>query len=103
MAVYKDAKHHFSSGVYAREMELKAGFTVKTHSHKYDHLSILAKGNVFVVIDGVITEYEAPQVIEIKANKEHEIFARTDSIWFCIHATNETSEDKIDKVIIAGE
>ena len=97
MSKFEGARHHFSSGVYAREMELKAGFKVNTHSHKYDHMSLLAKGHAVVISGDIKKEYIAPSVIEIKAGIEHEIIAIEDVLWFCIHATSETDINKIDE------
>ena len=36
----------------------------------------------------------------IAKEKEHRIFAVTDVVWFCIHATSETDIDKIDDVLL---
>lgn len=92
--------HHFSSGVYAREMHLPSGHFAVTHAHEYDHLSILAAGRVLVEVDGKITDLKAPAAIEIKAGKHHRITALQASTWFCIHATDETDVDHIDEVLI---
>ena len=93
-------KHHFSSGVYAREMTLKEGFYAETHSHKYDHLSILSSGAVIVESNNESHFYEAPACIEIKAEVKHKITALSDVVWFCIHATEETDIEQLDEVLI---
>ncbi len=92
--------HYFSDGVYAKQMKLEAGYTARSHKHVYDHLSILASGSVDVLCNGVKTAFTAPSCIDIKAGIEHEIIAHEDSIFFCIHATNETDLDHIDEVLI---
>lgn len=94
--------HHFSAGLYARQMLLPAGHFAVTHAHEYDHLSILASGHVLVDVDGAITDLKAPACIEIKAGKHHRITAVEDAIWFCIHATDETDVERIDEVLIGG-
>ena len=94
--------HHFSAGVYAKQMHLPSGHYAVTHAHVYDHLSILASGRVLVVVDGVEQEYKAPACINIQAGKHHEVIALADSVWFCVHATDETDPDKVDKVLIGG-
>ena len=77
----KDIKtqHHFSSGVYARQMELPAGWYADSHKHEFDHLSILSSGEVDVTVDGKTESYTAPAVLTIKAGKVHNIVAKTDS------------------------
>lgn len=95
----RDIKHHFSSGVYSKQMSLPKGFQMRSHSHKFDHMSILAQGVGLVTVNGVSTEYHAPCVLEIKAGQHHDLYAIEDISWFCIHATEETDIDKIDEVL----
>jgi quercetin dioxygenase-like cupin family protein len=92
--------HHFSGGVYAKQMHLPKGYKALTHVHKYDHMSVLAKGAVAVDTQFGTTNYHAPAVIDMKAGVSHGITALEDVIWFCIHATDETDADVIDKVLI---
>jgi hypothetical protein len=100
--------HHFADGLYAKQANIKAGCLVGKHRHTYTHLSILAAGKVEVMrlayINGeshVTHEIiEAPACIEIKAEVLHEITAIEDSVWFCIHATNERDINNIDNVLI---
>lgn len=93
-------KHHFSAGVYVREMTLAKGHYALSHAHKYDHMSILSSGKAIVTVQGEEKEYVAPSCIEIKAGEIHKIVALEDVVWFCIHATEETSIDNIDEVLI---
>lgn len=93
--------HHFSDGLYAKQLHIPANHVVGSHSHKYSHLSVLAQGEVLVVVDGQQTRYAAPACIEIAAGKEHRVFAISDAVWFCIHATSETDLDKIDEVLVS--
>jgi quercetin dioxygenase-like cupin family protein len=92
--------HHFSDGLYAKEMTIPKGFIAGTHAHTYSHLSILAKGKVVVRTDFEEKEYSAPACIEIKSGILHTIEALEDSQWFCIHATDETDVSKVDEVLI---
>lgn len=94
--------HHFAAGVYAKQMTMPKSHWAEKHVHAYDHLSILASGSVVVEVDGVRTGYVAPACIEIRAGKAHRIEALSDSVWFCIHATDETDPDKVDAVLIGG-
>lgn len=94
-------QHHFSSGVYAKQMVLPKDYFVISHSHNFDHLSILASGSVIVRTDESEQQYDGPACLTIKANTHHEITALTDSVWFCVHATEETDESKVDEVLIS--
>ena len=97
---YVATVHHFSAGVYAREMTLLGGMQAITHAHKYDHLSILAAGIAIVKAGDELTTYHAPACITIKAGIPHSILAIEDVKWFCIHATDETDATKLDEVLI---
>jgi quercetin dioxygenase-like cupin family protein len=92
--------HHFSDGVYAKQMALPAGHFALSHRHKYSHLSILAAGVAIVEVDGTETIYAAPACIEVKAEAEHKITALQDVVWYCIHATDEKDVNKVDQVLI---
>ena len=92
--------HHFSAGVYAKETRIPAGYVLVQHAHKYDHLSILASGSVEMVVDGVKSVVEAPACLTIAAGKHHGIKSLTDVVWYCVHATDCTDEDKVDEVLI---
>ena len=96
-------QHHFSSGVYAKQMVLPKDFFVISHSHNFDHLSILASGKVIVRTDDSEQQFTAPACLTIKANVHHEITALEDSVWFCVHATDETDESKVDEVLISHD
>jgi quercetin dioxygenase-like cupin family protein len=96
-------KHHFSNGVYAKQMNIPSGYVVGSHSHEFDHLSLLASGEVIVKTDDGEAHYVAPAVVTIDKHKHHEIYALKDAVWFCIHATKETDPLKVDEVLIIKE
>lgn len=93
--------HHFAAGLYAKESMVPSGYVVGKHIHGYSHLSVLASGKAIVTAGDVVKEYTGPTCIEIKAGIPHEILAVTDVVWYCIHATDETDETKVDEVIIS--
>ena len=93
-------KHNFSDGLYAKEMTIPKGYMIGTHAHKFSHLSILAKGKVMVKTDDLEAIYEAPACLEIKEGINHAIEALEDTVWFCIHSTEENDVSKVDNVLI---
>lgn len=95
-------QHHFSSGVYARQMFLPAGHVAQSHRHHFEHLSILAQGEIVLTVNGDTTTYQAPACITIAAHAVHSITAVTDTHWFCIHATQETDAEQIDHNLVEG-
>lgn len=98
--------HHFAGqaqarGVYAKELHIPAGYDLVSHSHEYDHISILAFGSVFWKAgDGVSQLITGPGAITVRAGVTHELHALTDAVWFCVHPTDETDPDKVDPAIL---
>lgn len=103
--------HHFvgqdqAKGVYAKELHIPAGFRLVSHSHEYDHLSIIASGVAILTVDGSrehsrsTKKLVGPCAVTIKAGKYHTLNAMTDLVWFCIHPTDETDAAKVDDAIL---
>ena len=95
--------HHLPTDgnpVYIKQMHLKKGYCVDTHKHKFDHFGILGKGRAIVEVDGVSNTYDAPFVIEIKAEKVHKITALESITWFCVHGAETFDVHTGDQVLI---
>ncbi len=99
--------HFIVGGVYAKEVHIPAGHMLVGHVHAYDHLSILASGEVLLSEgDGALPKsFKAPAAIEIKAGVEHAVYAHLDSVWYCLHRVPDdllTEEDarKLDAAVI---
>ncbi len=93
--------HHFYGGIYAKECVIQEGFAVKQHAHNFDHMSFLAEGCAIVWRGEEQETYYAPKIIEMPAGIEHAVEAvNGHAIWYCLHATNEIDETKIDDVLI---
>lgn len=102
-----DICHHFvgqadGKGIYAKQLRVVAGTTLITHTHTYDHISILASGSVMLTVDGAAREVRGPRLIVIEKGKPHGVVAITDAVWFCIHPTDETDADNVDSAILKG-
>ena len=62
------------------------------HKHKHDHVSLLQKGTVKVVIEGEAEKiFKAPTFSTIAANKEHQINAlEDDTLTWCVFALRKS-------------
>jgi len=100
-SIEPEVTHHFGGGVYAKETIIPAGKWLVQHAHKHDHLSVLAKGSIELIVDGASSELHAPACLKIQAGKHHGVRSLTDVIWYCIHATDCTDEDEVDEIMIA--
>lgn len=87
------------SNVFVRQMEFaSAGDVEQGHKHPYDHMTLLAKGALRVVVDGEASEFHAPMMIFIRAEKEHELTALEDgTVAYCVHGLR--GDDKTDDLI----
>lgn len=103
----ENIRHHFigqsqSSGVYAKELHIPAGYSIVSHAHQYDHLSILAAGSVIWTTGETIREMTGPCALTVEAGIHHSLEALTDAVWFCIHPTDETDPLKADASVIVA-
>ncbi|MCP3908346.1 MAG: hypothetical protein GY712_10055 [Oceanicoccus sp.] len=91
--------HHFGPGVYMREAIFPAGSIGLGHKHKHDHLCILLKGKLAILIDGEISIIEAPFTYTAKAGRKI-WYALEDSSFMNILPTTETDVDKIEEIFV---
>ena len=93
--------HHFSEGVYARQMELNKEELVVGAIHKFRNLNIISRGKVtFFSIEGAKT-VEAPFSFVAGPGVKRVIYAHEDTVWTTIHGTHETDLKKIEEHFIA--
>lgn len=85
------------ANLYSRMMHFrKVGDVEIGHTHQFDHLTLLAKGKLKVTVEGVSTEFTAPHMIYIKADKVHELVALADeTVAYCIHALRDKENNEI--------
>lgn len=58
------------------------------HSHKHDHVTLLAFGALTIRVDDKEVTYHAPATINIESGKHHEMTALIDkTVAYCIHDT----------------
>lgn len=93
--------HHFSPGVYARELHIPADCTLTGEIHKYPQLNILSKGKISVLLEGGIQEIEAPFAVVSPAGTKRIAYAHTDCVWTTILHTDLIDVAAIEKHFIA--
>jgi quercetin dioxygenase-like cupin family protein len=87
------------ANLYSRMMHfVKAGDTEYGHVHQFDHLTLLASGSLKVTVEGKVSQFNAPHMIYIHKDKNHELVALEDNtVAYCIHALRDkTTEDILD-------
>lgn len=96
--------HHFSKGLYAREMHIPKGVILAGEIHRFQNLNILSKGRIslFTEHEGQVT-LEAPCTIVSRPGVKRIGYAHEDVVWTTIHATTETDVEKIKEEVIAKD
>jgi hypothetical protein len=94
-------EHHFSYGVYARELHIPAGTLLVGEIHKLENLNILSKGKISVLTEDGIKKIRAPFTVVSPPGTKRIAYAHTDCIWTTIHGTFEIDTDKIKDFFIA--
>jgi len=93
--------HHFSGGIYAREMACPANSIFVGKLHLFDHMCFLAKGTVSVLIGDKIKTISAPMLIECPKGSKRVAYTHTDCIWVTILKTDDTDPDRIEETYTA--
>ena len=73
-------KHHFSKGVYARELHIPANTTLTGEIHKFENLNILSQGTMLVSTEEGIVQVEAPFTVVSPAGTKRIAHTLTDCI-----------------------
>lgn len=93
-------KHHFSKGVYAREIFIPKGTFVVGKIHKHENLNVISKGEISVLsVDGTF-RIEAPYTFVSAPGAKRVGYTHEDTIWITFHGTDETDLDKIEEEFI---
>ncbi len=94
--------HHFSKGVYARELTIPANVTLTGEIHKFENLNILSKGSMLVSTEEGIVKVEAPFTVVSPAGTKRIAHTLTECVWTTIHGTEEKDIDLIKDHFIAS-
>lgn len=68
------------------------------HTHNFDHVTLLAVGNVLVEVEGSQPkEFKAPTFIVIDKDKKHKFTALTDGVvYYCVFAVRDLDGNVVD-------
>jgi len=98
-----ETRHHFSDGMYARELFIPAGTVVVGALHKSQHLYMVVKGECKVSSQYETVKIEAPYIGETIPGTKRVIYAETDCVWIGFFPTQLTDIDEIEAALIEPE
>jgi quercetin dioxygenase-like cupin family protein len=96
-------RHHFSHGVYAREMEMTADSLVIGKIHRHRTMNFITKGSMTVISQDGIKHLKVGDFFVSTPGAKRVIVAHEDSAWTCVHGTHETDIEKIEEEFIAKD
>lgn len=96
-----EVKHHFSKGVYARELHIPANTTLTGEIHKFENLNILSQGSMLVSTEEGVIQVDAPFTVVSPAGTKRIAHTLTDCVWTTIHGTEERNVELIKQKFIA--
>lgn len=103
-AVQCPVNHHFSPGVYGREMFVRAGTVVVGKIHKFENMLIMSLGRAAIIDgDGPPREVEAPFMCVSPPGIQRAVFAHTDCVFISVHGTDKTDVAEIEREFIAQD
>lgn len=98
-----DVQHHFSDGLYARELFIPAGVCLVGALHKTRHMYMVVSGKCRVSSQYGNQEIVAPFMGETLPGTKRVIYAETDCVWVTYHPTELTDIDQIAAEILEPE
>jgi hypothetical protein len=93
-------RHHFSDGIYAREITVPAGIAFIGKVHKHQNLNIISKGRIAVTTFEGTAILEAPCTIVSPPGTQRAAYALEETVWTTIHGTHETDLDILEAAFV---
>ena len=92
--------HHFSPGLYVREVNLPAGIVAIGHRQKTEHLNVFLQGRVTIVNDdGSTSELKAPMLFTGKPGRKIG-YIHEKVVWLNIYPTEETDVETLESMFL---
>lgn len=96
--------HHFSHGVYGRELFIPAGTVLTGKIHKFSSMNVLLSGEIAVLTqDGTVKRVTQGYVEIAPPGMKRVGYAITDTRWLTVHGTHETDLAAIEEEFIAQD
>lgn len=96
--------HHFSDGVYAREILIPAGALLTGKIHRTDTLNVVIKGEMSVWTQDGFRRVKAPCTFTSRAGLKRIGIAHTDTLWLAINANPDNCRDvaRLDEILLSN-
>jgi hypothetical protein len=95
--------HHFSKGVYAREIFIPKGTLLVGKIHRHENLNICSQGDASVLSTDGAARVKAPCTLVSQPGAKRVIYAHEDTVWTTIHGTDLRDLTEIENEFIAKD
>jgi quercetin dioxygenase-like cupin family protein len=92
--------HHFSRGLYARELTIPKGKVCTGKMHRHDHIMVVTKGEASVLTDEGIVKYKKGDLFFAKAGTKRALYMHEETTFVTVHGTSETDMEALEKDLI---
>lgn len=95
--------HHFSPGIYCRELHIPAGVITTGKIHKFACLNIMSQGERSTLIGDQVIRIKAPFIHTAPPGTKRISFTHEDSVWITVHEnpTEERDTDELERMLVA--
>lgn len=97
LAAIAKVKHIQADGVYIKTYFVPRATKLYSKFFPTDHVTILAHGSILMDDGDTQTKYVAPAHYVFPANRRIGIVTLEDSVWYCVHPTQETDLAVLEK------
>lgn len=95
-------EHFFAQGLYARQLTIPKDCVLTGAIHKFEHINILAKGDMTVVTEEGPRRIQAPCVMVSKPGTKRAGFAHEESVWITVHACEAKTEAEAEALLVTN-
>jgi len=95
-------RHFFAKGLYAREITIPKGVLATSAIHLFEHIDIIAKGDISVLTDEGVKRIQAPATFVSQPGLKRIGYAHEDTVWISIIACEERDLEKIEETLVVG-
>ena len=96
--------HHYTPGLYSREIYIPAGMLIIGKIHKHEHPNMLVKGHVSVLTEqGGVQLLQGPKFMISPAGTKRMLYTHTETVWITFHSNKNNLEfgDELEDEIVA--
>lgn len=92
-------RHLFAKGLYARELTIPAGMVAAGRVHCEQHLFIISKGELSILMDDGPVRVSAPYVLVTEPGTKRVVFAHSECVVTTVHATPLTDVPALEQAL----